>query len=322
MLVAIIYLYMKTGSYMISDFYEASLSLNQQILIFLAFLFAFAVKIPMWPVHTWLPDAHVEAPTGGSVILAAILLKMGGYGFLRFSLPITPDASLFMAPIMITLSLIAIIYIGLVALAQTDMKKLIAYSSISHMGFVTLGSFVFFIQSGSMDLNTINLAISGAMIQMISHGLISAALFLSIGVMYDRLHTRDIEDYGGIVTKMPKFSVLMVFFALSNAALPGTSGFVGELTVILASFKVNIYIALLSALTLIIGAAYTLWMIKRVIFGAVTNEKINSQSDIKLIEAIPLSLIAFLILLIGVWPKPLTDTMNATILSLSYLVGG
>ena len=322
MLIAIIYLYMKTGSYLISDFYEVSLSLNQQILIFLAFLFAFAVKIPMWPVHTWLPDAHVEAPTGGSVILAAILLKMGGYGFLRFSLPITPDASLFLAPIMIALSLIAIIYIGLVALAQTDMKKLIAYSSISHMGFVTLGCFVFFIQSGAIELDTINLAISGAMIQMISHGLISAALFLSIGVMYDRLHTRNIEDYGGIVTKMPKFSVLMVFFALSNAALPGTSGFVGELTVILASFKVNIYIALLSALTLIIGAAYTLWMIKRVIFGAVTNEKINSLSDMKLIEAIPLSLIAILILLIGVWPKPLTDTMNSTILALSYLVNG
>ncbi|GIT37754.1 MAG: hypothetical protein Ct9H300mP6_16220 [Gammaproteobacteria bacterium] len=225
MLIAIIYLYMKTGSYLISDFYEVSLSLNQQILIFLAFLFAFAVKIPMWPVHTWLPDAHVEAPTGGSVILAAILLKMGGYGFLRFSLPITPDASLFLAPIMIALSLIAIIYIGLVALAQTDMKKLIAYSSISHMGFVTLGCFVFFIQSGAIELDTINLAISGAMIQMISHGLISAALFLSIGVMYDRLHTRNIEDYGGIVTKKPKFSVLMVFFALSNAALPGTSGF-------------------------------------------------------------------------------------------------
>ena len=322
MLIAIIYLYMQTGSYSITDFYDNSLFLNQQILIFLAFLFAFAVKIPMWPVHTWLPDAHVEAPTGGSVILAAILLKMGGYGFLRFSLPITPDASVTMAPIMIALSLIAIVYIGLVALAQSDMKKLIAYSSISHMGFVTLGCFVFFVQANSLDFNTINLAISGAMIQMISHGLISAALFLSIGVMYDRLHTRNIEDYGGIVTSMPKFSVLMVFFALSNAALPGTSGFVGELTVILASFNVNIYIALLSALTLVIGAAYTLWMIKRVIFGSVSNPKINGIEDMKLIEAIPLSLLALFILLLGVWPKPLIDTMKATIISTTNIITG
>jgi len=322
MLIAIIYLYMQTGSYSITDFYDNSLFLNQQILIFLAFLFAFAVKIPMWPVHTWLPDAHVEAPTGGSVILAAILLKMGGYGFLRFSLPITPDASVTMAPIMIALSLIAIVYIGLVALAQSDMKKLIAYSSISHMGFVTLGCFVFFVQANSLDFNTINLAISGAMIQMISHGLISAALFLSIGVMYDRLHTRNIEDYGGIVTSMPKFSVLMVFFALSNAALPGTSGFVGELTVILASFNVNIYIALLSALTLVIGAAYTLWMIKRVIFGSVINLKINGIEDMKLIEAVPLSLLALFILLLGVWPKPLIDTMKATIISTTNIITG
>ena len=322
MLIAIIYLYMQTGSYSITDFYDNSLFLNQQILIFLAFLFAFAVKIPMWPVHTWLPDAHVEAPTGGSVILAAILLKMGGYGFLRFSLPITPDASVTMAPIMIALSLIAIVYIGLVALAQSDMKKLIAYSSISHMGFVTLGCFVFFVQANSLDFNTINLAISGAMIQMISHGLISAALFLSIGVMYDRLHTRNIEDYGGIVTSMPKFSVLMVFFALSNAALPGTSGFVGELTVILASFKVNIYIALLSALTLVIGAAYTLWMIKRVIFGSVINLKINGIEDMKLIEAVPLSLLALFILLLGVWTKPLIDTMKATIISTTNIITG
>jgi NADH-quinone oxidoreductase subunit M len=322
MLIAIIYLYMQTGSYSITDFYANSLSINQQILIFLAFLCAFAVKIPMWPVHTWLPDAHVEAPTGGSVVLAAILLKMGGYGFLRFSLPVTPDASMIMAPIMIALSLIAIIYIGLVALAQNDMKKLIAYSSISHMGFVTLGCFVFFIQANSLDFNTINLAISGAMIQMVSHGLISAALFLSIGVMYDRLHTRNIQDYGGIVTSMPKFSVLMVFFALSNAALPGTSGFVGELTVILASFKVNIYIAFLSALTLIIGAAYTLWMIKRVIFGSVINAKINGLQDMKLIEAIPLSILALFILLLGVWPKPLIDTMNATIIWTTKIITG
>ena len=227
MLIALIYLYFKTGGYSISDFHTVSLSMREQLLIFLAFLFAFAVKVPMWPVHTWLPDAHVEAPTGGSVILAAVLLKMGGYGFLRFSLPIAPDASAYLANFMIALSLIAIIYIGLVAISQTDMKKLIAYSSISHMGFVTLGTFVFYnlgIQSASPE--TMSLAITGSMIQMISHGLISAALFLCVGVIYDRLHTRLISDYQGVVNSMPKFATLMVFFALANAAIPGTSGFV------------------------------------------------------------------------------------------------
>lgn len=322
MLIAIIYLYLKSGSYLITDFYYLPLQINQQIVIFLAFLFAFAVKIPMWPVHTWLPDAHVEAPTGGSVILAAVLLKMGGYGILRFSLPITPEGSMTLAPFMITLSLIAIIYIGLVAIAQTDMKKLIAYSSISHMGFVTLGCFVFFIETDVLNPATMNLAINGAMIQMISHGLISAALFLSIGVMYDRLHTREINDYGGIVTAMPKFATLMVFFALSNAALPGTSGFVGELTVILAAFKANGFIASLSAFTLIIGAAYTLWMIKRVIFGSVTNERINQLDDMNKLESIPLGLLALAILILGVWPKPLIDLMNQSINLLTLVITG
>ena len=322
MLIAIIYLYLKSGSYLITDFYYLPLQINQQIVIFLAFLFAFAVKIPMWPVHTWLPDAHVEAPTGGSVILAAVLLKMGGYGLLRFSLPILPEGSMMLAPLMIALSLIAIIYIGLVAIAQTDMKKLIAYSSISHMGFVTLGCFIFFIEANALNPETMNLAINGAMIQMISHGLISAALFLSIGVMYDRLHTREINDYGGIVTTMPKFATLMVFFALANAALPGTSGFVGELTVILATFKANGFIASLSALTLIIGAAYTLWMIKRVIFGPVKNEKINQLNDMNKIESISLGLLALSILILGVWPKPLIDLMNESINLLTLFITG
>tara|TARA_Y100000780_G_C13665081_1_gene410211 strand:- start:1070 stop:1816 length:747 start_codon:yes stop_codon:yes gene_type:complete len=247
---------------------------------------------------------------------------MGGYGLLRFSLPISPEGSMTLAPLMIALSLIAIIYIGLVAIAQTDMKKLIAYSSISHMGFVTLGCFIFFIEANALNPETMNLAINGAMIQMISHGLISAALFLSIGVMYDRLHTREINDYGGIVTTMPKFATLMVFFALANAALPGTSGFVGELTVILAAFKANGFIASLSALTLIIGAAYTLWMIKRVIFGPVKNEKINQLNDMNKIESISLGLLALSILILGVWPKPLIDLMNESINLLTLFITG
>ena len=273
MLIAIIYLYISTGSYSIFDFYNLDLSRMEQILIFLAFLFAFAVKIPMWPVHTWLPDAHVEAPTGGSVILAAILLKMGGYGLLRFSLPITPAASNELSMLMVVLSLIAIIYIGMVALSQTDMKKLIAYSSVAHMGFVTLGTFVVFLNHENASIENMNIAISGAMIQMISHGLISGALFLCIGVMYDRIHSREINDYGGVALAMPRFAGLIVFFALANAALPGTSGFVGEVLIILASLKVNFWIALLSGTTLVIGAAYTLWMIKRVIFGSIPTIK-------------------------------------------------
>ena len=314
MLIALIYLYFKTGGYSISDFHSVSLSMREQLLIFLAFLFAFAVKVPMWPVHTWLPDAHVEAPTGGSVILAAVLLKMGGYGFLRFSLPIAPDASAYLANFMIALSLIAIIYIGLVAISQTDMKKLIAYSSISHMGFVTLGTFVFYnlgIQSASPE--TMSLAITGSMIQMISHGLISAALFLCVGVIYDRLHTRLISDYQGVVNSMPKFATLMVFFALANAAIPGTSGFVGEFTVIMASFKINLWIAFFTAITLIIGAVYSLWLIKRVIFGEPLNERISGMQEMTMIEALPLTTLALLVLILGLWPAPLVEIMSMSI---------
>ena len=320
MLIAIIYLYISTGSYSIFDFYNLDLSRMEQILIFLAFLFAFAVKIPMWPVHTWLPDAHVEAPTGGSVILAAILLKMGGYGLLRFSLPITPAASNELSMLMVVLSLIAIIYIGMVALSQTDMKKLIAYSSVAHMGFVTLGTFVVFLNHENASIENMNIAISGAMIQMISHGLISGALFLCIGVMYDRIHSREINDYGGVALAMPRFAGLMVFFALANAALPGTSGFVGEVLIILASLKVNFWIALLSGTTLVIGAAYTLWMIKRVIFGSITNEKISNVQDTTAVEFISLIILAFMVLALGVYPEPLMKLMYITLNHLSELV--
>ena len=314
MLIALIYLYFKTGGYSISDFHSVPLSMREQLLIFLAFLFAFAVKIPMWPVHTWLPDAHVEAPTGGSVILAAILLKMGGYGFLRFSLPIAPDASAYLSSFMVALSLVAIIYIGLVAIAQTDMKKLIAYSSISHMGFVTLGAFVFFtIGTQTASSETMSLALTGAMIQMISHGLISAALFLCIGVMYDRLHTRLISGYRGVVNSMPKFATLMVFFVLANAAVPGTSGFVGEFTIILASFRINLWVAFFAAITLIIGASYSLWLIKRVIFGKPLNERISGMQEMTVIEALPLVTLAFLVLSLGLWPAPLVEIMSTSI---------
>ena len=320
MLIAIIYLYISTGSYSIFDFYNLDLSRMEQILIFLAFLFAFAVKIPMWPVHTWLPDAHVEAPTGGSVILAAILLKMGGYGLLRFSLPITPAASNELSMLMVVLSLIAIIYIGMVALSQTDMKKLIAYSSVAHMGFVTLGTFVVFLNHENASIENMNIAISGAMIQMISHGLISGALFLCIGVMYDRIHSREINNYGGVALAMPRFAGLMVFFALANAALPGTSGFVGEVLIILASLKVNFWIALLSGTTLVIGAAYTLWMIKRVIFGSITNDKISNIQDTTAVEFISLIILAFMVLALGVYPEPLMKLMYITLNDLSELV--
>ena len=320
MLIAIIYLYISTGSYSIFDFYNLDLSRMEQILIFLAFLFAFAVKIPMWPVHTWLPDAHVEAPTGGSVILAAILLKLGGYGLLRFSLPITPAASNELSMLMVVLSLIAIIYIGMVALSQTDMKKLIAYSSVAHMGFVTLGTFVVFLNHENASIENMNIAISGAMIQMISHGLISGALFLCIGVMYDRIHSREINDYGGVALAMPRFAGLMVFFALANAALPGTSGFVGEVLIILASLKVNFWIALLSGTTLVIGAAYTLWMIKRVIFGSITNEKISNVQDTTAVEFISLTILALMVLAMGIYPEPLMKLMYITLNDLSELV--
>ena len=314
MLVALLYLYSKMGSFYIFDLYRLPLSLAEQKWIFIAFLLAFAVKIPMWPVHTWLPDAHVEAPTGGSVILAAILLKMGGYGFIRFSLPITPDAGAAMAGFMIVLSLIAIVYIGFVALVQQDMKKLIAYSSVSHMGFVTLGFFIVFSimeQAGSNADAVMGLA--GAMMQMISHGLISAALFLCVGVMYDRVHSRQIADYGGVANTMPVFASFMMLFAMANAGLPGTSGFVGEFLVILSSFRANAWIAVIAATVLILGAAYTLWMYKRVIFGDVANEKVAGLQDISLRETSFLLLLAVAVLLLGLWPAPLFELMDTTL---------
>ena len=314
MLVALIYLYLKAGEYSIAGFQSLPLTLVEQRWIFLAFLVAFAVKVPMWPVHTWLPDAHVEAPTGGSVILAAIMLKMGGYGLLRFSLPMTPDASRELDWLVIALSLIAVVYIGFVALAQTDMKKLIAYSSIAHMGFVTLGAFLAFdiMASTGSTSGAVN-GLDGAMVQMISHGLISGALFLCIGVMYDRLHSREISAYGGVINVMPKFAALMVFFGLANSGLPGTSGFVGEFLVILASFKANFWYAFLAATTLILGAAYTLWLVKRVIFGPVANEQVAKMSDLNGREFLVLGVLAAAVLLIGIWPAPLVQTMEASV---------
>jgi len=314
MLVALLYLYFQSGSFAILDYHQLPLDLPTQILIFLAFLIAFAVKVPMWPVHTWLPDAHVEAPTGGSVILAAIMLKMGGYGFARFSLPITPDASHELDWLMISLSLIAVVYIGFVALVQQDMKKLIAYSSISHMGFVTLGFFLAWqIQSNSGDLKGAVLGLEGALVQMISHGFISAAMFLSVGVLYDRMHTRKISDYGGVVNTMPTFAAFAVLFAMANSGLPGTSGFVGEFMVILSAFKADFWYAFLAATTLILGASYTLWMVKRVIFGDVANEKVAALQDIGRREFFILLLLAIMVLLIGVWPAPLLEVMDASV---------
>ncbi len=314
MLIALIYLYLQTGSYSILDFHAAPLTLQQQIPIFLAFLVAFAVKVPMWPVHTWLPDAHVEAPTGGSVILAAVLLKMGGYGFVRFSLPIVPDASHSLDIMMIGLSLVAVVYISFVALVQQDMKKLIAYSSIAHMGFVTLGFFIAWaIFSNTGQTSGIAMGITGGMVQMISHGFISGALFLCVGVMYDRMHSRRIDDYGGVINTMPKFAAFMVFFALANAGLPGTSGFVGEFLVILSSFKANFWYAFLAATTLILGAAYTLWLVKRVIFGAVANERVAALSDINMREFFVLGVLAVFVLGLGLWPAPLVDVMSASV---------
>ncbi|OOZ15378.1 NADH-quinone oxidoreductase subunit M [Solemya velum gill symbiont] len=317
MLVALIYMYFQSGSMGILDYHVLELGLKEQILIFIAFFLAFAVKVPMFPVHTWLPDAHVEAPTGGSVILAAIMLKIGGYGFLRFSLPITPDASNELDWIIILLSLIAVVYIGFVALVQSDMKKLIAYSSISHMGFVTLGFFIVFMiaQNSAADSGAV-LGLEGGMVQMVSHGFISAAMFLCVGVLYDRLHSREISSYGGVVNVMPWFAAFMVFFAMSNAGLPGTSGFVGEFMVILASFRANFWFALLAATTLIVGAAYTLWMVKRVVFGDVTKESVASLQDINAREALVLGTLAFMVLLLGVWPAPLIEVMDVSVTNL------
>ena len=313
MLVALIYMYLKSGSYELAVFQRMPLTLTEQTFIFLAFLAAFAVKVPMWPVHTWLPDAHVEAPTGGSVVLAAIMLKMGGYGFLRFSLPIAPDASRELDWLIIALSLIAVVYIGFVALAQRDMKKLIAYSSIAHMGFVTLGMFIGFqIVAHTGRTAGVQMGLDGAMVQMLSHGLVSGAMFLCVGVMYDRVHSREIAAYGGVVNTMPKFAALMVLFAMANAGLPGTSGFVGEFLVILAAFKANVWYALLAATTLVLGAAYTLWLVKRVIFGEVANAKVAALKDIGGREFLVLGLLAAAVLLVGLWPAPLLDVMRAT----------
>jgi len=320
MLVALIYMYFQSGSFDILAFHDLKLGLNAQILIFIAFLLAFAVKVPMWPVHTWLPDAHVEAPTGGSVILAAIMLKIGGYGFLRFSLPITPDASADLDWLIIAMSLIAVVYIGFVALVQQDMKKLIAYSSIAHMGFVTLGFFIAFgifaqvgVEAGTQPGSGVAMGISGGMVQMVSHGFISGALFLCVGVLYDRLHSRQIADYGGVVNTMPIFGALMVFFAMANAGLPGTSGFVGEFMVILASFRADFWYAVLAGTTLILGAAYTLWMVKRVVYGEVKSEGVAGLQDINAREGFVLGSLAVAVLILGLWPAPLVEVMEASI---------
>lgn len=303
MLVALLYLfYASNGSFEILDWHRLPLDLRTQQLLFLAFLVAFAVKVPMWPVHTWLPDAHVEAPTGGSVVLAAIALKLGAYGFLRFSLPIAPDASMSFQWLIVTLSLIAVVYIGFVALVQEDMKKLVAYSSIAHMGFVTLGFFVFN-----------RLGVEGAIVQMISHGFVSGAMFLCIGVLYDRMHSRRIADYGGVVNVMPKFAAFFLLFAMANSGLPATSGFVREFMVALAAVKSNFWIGFVAATTLILGAAYSLWMYKRVVFGPVANERVAALEDIGAREFWMLAALAFFVLLLGVYPAPLLDVMHASV---------
>jgi len=303
MLVALTYLYYKSGgSFEILTWHKLPLSMPAQALLFFAFFAAFSVKVPMWPVHTWLPDAHVEAPTGGSVVLAAIMLKLGAYGFLRFSMPIAPDASHEYAWFIIALSLIAVIYIGLVALVQQDMKKLVAYSSIAHMGFVTLGFFIFN-----------QLGVAGGIVQMISHGFISGAMFLCIGVLYDRVHSREIASYGGVVNTMPKFAALAMLFAMANCGLPGTSGFVGEWMVIIGTVKTSFWLAALAATTLVFGAGYTLWMFKRVYFGAVANDDVKTLSDVNAREFFMLALLAAAVLWMGLYPKPFTDVMNTSI---------
>jgi NADH-quinone oxidoreductase subunit M len=318
MLVALIYMYLKGGTYEIALLQGMPLTLTEQTLIFLAFFSAFAVKVPMWPVHTWLPDAHVEAPTGGSVVLAAVMLKMGGYGFLRFALPIAPDASRKLDGLIIALSLIAVVYIGFVALAQRDMKKLIAYSSIAHMGFVTLGAFIGYqIVQHTGRTSGVELGLDGSIVQMLSHGLVSGAMFLSVGVMYDRMHSREIGAYGGVVNTMPMFAAFMMLFAFANSGVPGTSGFVGEFLVILASFKANVWYAFLAGTTLILGAAYTLWLVKRVIFGEVANDHVRELKDLNRREFLVLSLLAVAVLIVGVWPAPLLDHMRATTQHLS-----
>jgi NADH-quinone oxidoreductase subunit M len=305
MLVALVYLYNASQSFEILEWHKLPLSMGVQILLFVAFFMAFSVKVPMWPVHTWLPDAHVEAPTGGSVVLAAITLKLGAYGFFRFILPIAPDASHYLSGFVITLSLIAIVYIGFVALVQGDMKKLIAYSSISHMGFVTLGFFLFSA-----------LGMEGGLVQMISHGFVSAAMFLCVGVLYDRMHSRQIADYGGVVNTMPHFAAFWMLFAMANAGLPATSGFVGEFMVILAAVGVNFWIGFTAAIALILGAAYTLWMYKRVVFGEIANKNVAALKDVTRREFWLLALLAFAVLAMGVYPKPFVDVMHVSVQNL------
>jgi len=318
MLVGIIYLYLKGGSWQLADMAALPLTMQEQTWLFFAFLAAFSVKVPMFPVHTWLPDAHVEAPTGGSVVLAAIMLKIGGYGFLRFTLPIVPDAGHAYAWVVIALSLIAIIYIGFVALVQADMKKLIAYSSISHMGFVTLGTFIAFsLVRDTGNLDAARLGLQGAMVQMISHGFISGAMFSCVGVLYDRMHSRMIKDYGGVANVMPWFAMFMVLFGMANSGLPGTSGFIGEFMVILASFQQHPLLAFGAATTLILGAAYTLWLVKRTIFGEIGNAHVAELEDINMREWIVLGTFAIGVLALGVYPKPLTDLMEPAIAQLA-----
>ncbi len=320
MLVSVIYLQLQAGSFGILDMYGLDLPLGTQTWLFVAFLLAFAIKVPMWPVHTWLPDAHVQAPTGGSVILAAIMLKLGGYGFVRFALPIVPEASMELDWLMIGLSLVAVVYIGLVAMMQEDLKKLIAYSSIAHMGFVTLGFFLIFqivVRSGEAGAL---LALEGAMVQMISHGFVSAAMFLCVGVLYDRMHTRMISEYGGVAHRMPVFAGLFVLFAMANAGLPGTSGFVGEFMVILAAFQANFWYAFLAGLTLILGAAYTLWMVKRVMYGEVASDKVSALQDLDGNEKLVLGLLAVAVLWLGIWPAPLINVMEPSLAHLLEVI--
>jgi NADH-quinone oxidoreductase subunit M len=306
MLVALIYLYNQSGgSFDLATWYKLPLGDTAQTLLFFAFFAAFAVKVPMWPVHTWLPDVHVEAPTGGSAVLAAIMLKLGAYGFLRFSMPILPDASQEWAWLMITLSLVAVVYVGLVAMVQQDMKKLVAYSSVAHMGFVTLGFFLFS-----------DLGVSGAIVQMIAHGFVSAAMFLSIGVLYDRVHSREIADYGGVVNTMPKFAAFALLFTMANSGLPGTAGFVGEWMVILAAVKANFWVGLAAASALIFGAAYSLWMFKRVYLGEPANDNVKALTDINRREFLVMSVLAVVVIFMGVYPKPFTDVMDASVIEL------
>ncbi|NBB92441.1 MAG: NADH-quinone oxidoreductase subunit M [Gammaproteobacteria bacterium] len=317
MLIALLWLYLDSGSFAIADLHRHEFGLVPQIWVFLAFLIAFAVKVPMWPVHTWLPDAHVEAPTGGSVVLAAVMLKIGGYGLLRFALPISPDAAAHLDWLVIGLSLIAIVYIGFVALAQSDMKKLIAYSSISHMGFVTLGMFLAFaIARNTGELTGAGLGMSGAMVQMISHGFISGAMFLAVGVLYDRVHSREISAYGGVANTMPWFAMFAVLFFMANSGLPGTSGFVGEFMVILAAFHASFWFAFAAAATLILGAAYSLWLVKRVFYGEVANDNVASLKDLDGREWLMLTVLAVFTLGLGVWPYPLIDLMEPSVQNL------